>query len=100
MMEIAKNQSNESKVGKILAESTQKAVITLVLSMLLSAAVLDLSLFIVTPPGHSLGLKVLTNSLQDESAFNSTLETFKVSFKDDPSPILQIVVGKFIWNSG
>ena len=62
-MEIAKNQSNESKVGKILAESTQKAVITLVLSMLLSAAVLDLSLFIAPPPGHSLGLKVFTNSL-------------------------------------
>jgi len=33
-------------VGRILSESTQKAVITLVLSMLLSAAVLDPTLFI------------------------------------------------------
>ena len=38
----AKQTSNESKVGKMLSESTQIAVITLVLSMLLSAAALDL----------------------------------------------------------
>ena len=39
---VPEQNSTESKVGKILSESTQKAVITLVLSMLLSAAILDL----------------------------------------------------------
>ena len=68
LAELEMNQENlahESKVGKILSESTQKAVITLVLSMLLSAAVLDLNLFIETTSGYSLGLKALANSVED-----------------------------------
>ena len=68
--------------------------------MLLSAAFLDLNLFIVSPPGYPLGLKAVTNSFEDPIAFNSTLETFLDSYKDDTSPILQVVVGSFIWNSG
>lgn len=61
--------------------------------MLLSAAVLELNLFIVSPSGHSLGLKAVANSVENEAAFNSTLETFLQSYKDDSSPILQVVVG-------
>ena len=71
-MEIAQQQEleQESKVGKILSESTQKAVITLVLSMLLAAAILDLGLYIVSPPGFSLGLKVLTELRNDQDSFD------------------------------
>ena len=61
-MEQYQNQNHhDSQVGKILTKNTQKAVITLVLSMLLSAAVLDSALFISVPIGYSLGLKVLSN---------------------------------------
>ena len=61
-MEQYQNQNHQnSQVGKILTKNTQKAVITLVLSMLLSAAVLDSALFISVPIGYSLGLKVLSN---------------------------------------
>ena len=65
-LEIDENeQVKESKVGKILNESTQKAVITLVLAMLLSTALLDTQLYIVNPSGHSLGLKALSRSYGD-----------------------------------
>lgn len=43
-----------------MSESTQKAVITLVLSMLLSAAIFDLQLYLPKPTGYALDLKVMT----------------------------------------
>ena len=57
---LEKQGVSESKVGKILSASTQKAVIVLVLSMLLSAAVLDTPLFAQATSGFAFGLKVLT----------------------------------------
>ena len=61
-------------------------MITLVLSMLLCAAVLDLALFIDKQPPYPLGLKVLTEcSLEGFSpAFNAYID----SFKDDDAPLL------------
>mmetsp|Transcript_9361 Transcript_9361/g.12748 ORF Transcript_9361/g.12748 Transcript_9361/m.12748 type:complete len:200 (+) Transcript_9361:391-990(+) len=99
LMKIAGNaQSNESKVGKILSESTQKAVITLVLSMLLSAAVLDLQLYIFRLPPYPLGLKVLTETSDD--AFTAAFDAFIESFEDDSAPLLQVIVGDFVWSDG
>jgi len=54
---MAKN--SESKVGKVLSDTTQKAVITLVLAMLLAAAVLDLQIYVAPAYANSLGLKVM-----------------------------------------
>ena len=101
MMQVASHEtSNESKVGKILAESTQKAVITLVLSMLLSAAVLDLQLYIVAPAGNSLGLKVLTYCYGNEEAFDAAFDSYLTSWQNDETPLLQVIVDDFIWSSG
>lgn len=79
---------NESKVGKILSESTQKAVITLVLSMLLSAAVLDLALFAEAPVGFSFGLKVLTQTYDDAEAFQASFDAYLATWKDDKNPLI------------
>lgn len=62
MLKTQEQNKTESKVGKILSTSTQKAVITLVLSMLLSAAVLDLQLYLAPPIGYSLGLQTLSQT--------------------------------------
>jgi len=100
-MHVASQEtSNESKVGKILAESTQKAVITLVLSMLLSAAVLDIQLYIVVPAGNSLGLKILTYCYGDEVAFEAAFDNYLTSWQDDETPLLQVIVDDFVWSSG
>ena len=80
--------SSESKVGKILSESTQKAVIVLVLAMLLSAAILDLPLFAQAPVGFSFGLKVLTYSYEYSEAFQVTLDSYLDSWKGDVNPLL------------
>lgn len=79
-------QEPESKVGKILSESTQRAVIILVLSMLLSAAVLDLELFIVRMPPYPLGLQILTES--KDQGFYPAFEAYLDSFKNDDFPLL------------
>ena len=96
----AKQTSNESKVGKMLSESTQRAVITLVLSMLLSAALLDLQLYIMSPYAYPLGLKVLTASYYEPAAFKSTFDAYIESFEDDHSPVLQVIVNEFVFNQG
>ena len=104
MLEIAKqDQSNESKVGKILSDRTQKAVITLVLAMLLSAAVLDIDLYITTPQPFSLGLEALVESFGDPVAFDASLEAYIASHDESNAskyPLLQVVVDDFLWSSG
>ena len=64
---------HDSKVGKILSESTQRSVITLALAMLVSAMILDPQMFLAQPYGYSLGLKVLTNVYGDEEAYDQAL---------------------------
>ena len=93
-------QQSESKVGKILSESTQKAVITLVLSMLLSAAVLDLELFITKPYAYPLGLQILSQTYGDPTAFDVAFEAYVDSFAGDITPLLQVIVGEFLWEQG
>ena len=89
LLELAKRQqSNESKVGKILSESTQKAVILLVLSMLLSAAALDLQLYITEPPPYEIGLKVISQCRSDLVCRDVAFKAYMDSWKDDPSPLL------------
>lgn len=95
---LAAQTPSESKVGKILSESTQKAVITLVLSMLLSSAVLDPTLYIVEETPYLLGLKILTYSQTD--GFHEAINSYLDSFKDDNAPLLQVVVGDFEWTDG
>ena len=100
-MEQYQNQNkNESQVGKILTKNTQKAVITLVLSMLLSAAVLDSALYISAPVGYSLGLKVLSNCDGDQIAFDVALDAYLQTYNDDDAPLIQIVVDDFLWENG
>ena len=100
-MEQYQNENkNESQVGKILTKNTQKAVITLVLSMLLSAAVLNSALYISAPVGYSLGLKVLSNCDGDQIAFDVALQAYLQTYEDDDAPLLQIVVGDFLWTNG
>ena len=68
--------------------------------MLLSAAVLDLQLYIVSPAGHSLGLKALTRAYGDPVTFDASLTAYLNTYDDDPSPLLQVVVQDFLWSSG
>jgi len=88
MMLENQGAQNESKVGKILSESTQKAVISLVLSMLLSAAVLDLHLFAEPSHGFSFGLKVLAYTYGDAEAFQVAFDAYLNSWKDDKNPLI------------
>ena len=100
-MEQYQNQKkNDSQVGKILTKNTQKAVITLVLSMLLSAAVLDSALYISAPVGYSLGLKVLSNCDGDQIAFDVGLQAYLQTYEDDDAPLMQVVVDDFLWSNG
>ena len=101
MSSILENgSSTESKVGKILSDSTQKAVITLVLSMLMSAAVLDLALFAEAPVGFSFGLKVLAQTYDDAEAFQSAFDAYLATWKDDKNPLIQVIVDDFVWSDG
>ena len=99
MLENQGNQ-NESKVGKILSESTQKAVISLVLSMLLSAAVLDYHLFTEPPFGFSYGLKVLAYTYGDAEAFQVAFDSYLSTWTDDKNPLIQVIVEDFVWSDG
>ena len=67
--------------------------------MLLSAAVLDSALYISAPVGYSLGLKVLSNCDGDEIAFDVALQVYLQTYEDDDAPLLQIVVGDFLWEN-
>ena len=66
--------------------------------MLLSAAVLDLELFIDRMPAYPLGLKVLTECSLE--GFSPAFEAYRHSFKDDNMPLLQIIVDDFLWSEG
>ena len=67
--------------------------------MLLSAAILDMQLFIVAPQPYSLGLKSLTAVQGDQEAFEAAFDAYRTSFEDSASPLLQVIVGDFAWNS-
>ena len=58
-MDSENDDKKDSKVGKILAESTQKATFLLIYAMILAAAVLDPQHYLEVPPGFGFGLKVL-----------------------------------------
>lgn len=88
---------HDSKVGKILSESTQRSVITLALAMLVSAMILDPPMFLAQPYGYSLGLKVLTNVYGDEEAYDQALKAYLDSFKDDPAKLLLVIVNENVW---
>lgn len=85
-------------MGKILSESTQKAVITLVLAMLLSAALFDLQLYLTNPLGYSIGLKVLASCYGNPVAFETAFDSYVESYVDDYAPLLQVIVGDFVFN--
>ena len=58
-MEAQAKKERDSKVGKVMQVSTMKSVIVLVLSMLFSAALLDLHLYLQVPNSYKIGLKAL-----------------------------------------
>ena len=66
--------------------------------MLLSAAVLDLELYIVRMPPYPLGLRVLSEV--DDDGFNVAFDAFLGSFEDDPAPLIQVIVDDFVWSDG
>ena len=89
-------------MGKILSESTQKAVITLVLAMLLSAAVLDIDLYTTTPPAFHIGLEALVKSYSDTTAFDASLEAYITSHDESSTsnfPLISVVVEEFRWST-
>ena len=45
-----------------------------------------------------MGLKVLAYTEND--GFNTTFQAYYDSFKSDDAPLLQVIVGDFIWNEG
>lgn len=69
-------RKHDSKVGKILSESTQKSVLTLTFAMLAAAMVLDSPLFIEQPHGYSLGLKILSTCYGDDKAYDLALVAY------------------------
>lgn len=87
-------------MGRILSESTQKAIITLILSMLISAAFLDLALFAEPPTGFSYGLKVLAYTYGDAEAFQASFDAYLESWEGDKNPLVQVIVGDFLWSDG
>jgi hypothetical protein len=50
------------------------------------------------PYGYSLGLKALTAVSGDPVAFDAIFQNYIDSFKDTASPILQVIVGDFVFN--
>lgn len=91
---LQNNGKHDSKVGKILSESTQKSVITLVLAMLVSAIVLDPPLFLEAPVGYSLGLKVLSSCYEDQVAYDAAMKAYQDSYNDDTAQLLLVFVGE------
>ena len=88
---LTKNEDkSESRVGKKLSESTQKAVIVLVLTMLLSTAFLQSSTYSTEPEGYVYGLKLSAQLRHNKDAFNSAIESFVKSYEDTRTPPLFI----------
>ena len=56
--------------------STMKSVIVLVLSMLFSAAIMDLHLFLILPNSYIIGLKALTSCYGDKKAFDAAFNAY------------------------
>ena len=102
LLELATAQSqNESKVGKILSESNQKAVITLVLSMLLSTAVLELKLFIDTPYAYGVGLEAVGRCAPDLDCQQAAFQAYYDAYQNqNVTPLLQLVSEEFYFSAG
>ena len=83
---------SESRVGKKLSESTQKAVIVLVLTMLLSTAFLQPSTYVTEPEGYEFGLKLAASLRLKPVAFDSVIESYVSSYEDTRTPALYINV--------
>lgn len=75
-----------------MSESTQKVVIVLVLTMLLSTAFLQPSTYASEPHGHEFGLKLASQLRGDEAAFGSVIESYLSSYEDTRTPPLYINV--------
>ena len=56
--------------------STMKSVIVLVLSMLFSAAILDLQLFLILPNSYKIGLKAMASCYGDQVAFDAAFNAY------------------------
>lgn len=83
---------SESRVGRKLSESTQKAVIVLVLTMLLSTAFLQPSTYVTEPEGYEFGLKLAASLRLKPVAFDSVIESYVSSYEDTRTPALYINV--------
>ena len=83
---------SESRVGRKLSESTQKAVIVLVLTMLLSTAFLQPSTYVTEPEGYEFGLKLASSLRNNTIAFESVIASYLSSYKDTRTPPLYINV--------
>ena len=68
--------------------------------MLLSAAMLDIQLYLAKPTGYALGLQVMTYSYDDPVAFEASFQAYVATWKDEIAPLLQVIVDDFIWNEG
>ena len=69
-------KERDSKVGKVMQVSTMKSVIILVLSMLFSASILDLHLYLFLPNSYKVGLKALTSCYGNAVAFDATFKAY------------------------
>ena len=83
---------SESRVGRKLSESTQKAVIVLVLTMLLSTAFLQPSTYVSEPEGFEFGLKLAASLRSNQVAFESVISSYLSSYEDTRTPPLYINV--------
>ena len=83
---------DESRVGRKLSESTQKAVIVLVLTMLLSTAFLQPSTYVSEPEGFEFGLKLAASLRNNQIAFESVISSYLTSYEDTRTPPLYINV--------
>ena len=80
--------------------STMKSVIVLVLSMLFSAALLDLHLYLQVPNSYKIGLKALASTYGDTTAFDATFAAYYQTNDKESAPILQVVAGDFFFKEG
>ena len=83
---------SESRVGRKLSESTQRAVIVLVLTMLLSTAFLQPSTYASEPEGYEFGLRLASKMRGNETAFGSVIDSYLSSYEDTRTPPLYINV--------
>ena len=87
----------ESKVGKKLSDLTTKRLIIVVLAMLFSVALFDVTTYLETPNANEFGLNLLAAFEYNSFGFNLTFDEYIGEYKESTTPLVLLSAVNRTW---